>query len=489
MADDIALFVADHLGRCRLSSDLFEPIHIGQALSDAKTDAEGDAGYDGSLSHLVSYADMRCLHHVWRRKAGQHAIIGLQQYRRLFLFPQHVGQHSETTRRILNSAKRLNHYQYWVDEQDFEAYVAYCETIRPEDIKGLLANHDIIVNQGQFFRSLSIEEQYLESINEAYPDDGRYIDAWFDFKQVLQSKLGEAFVDDALNDTVGHFNNVFIARSELAYEYATLAFEIFAALDQWKDLFRIYGYLAERLFTVFVKYKQVKDAAFRILELPILCANDKIIQPSYPRSFMEKGQLHFVDETNRLTFAAPLKGNPTGVHLSSNIACLKGVGRGIDPFPLAITLEGTLARQIQISVWSNTPSPVTLLIRDKVTDIVWLCRLLPHQRRLLSLNLDPGQQMEFGLRPESLKDDSLEDQLHDKEARILFDMVRMVHPRSFGPGVTIATHQNWTSSGYLAANPDLAGAGQPLDTIDPEAHFKQFGVFVGRKVAIPSDDD
>lgn len=193
---------------------------IGVGNNNIITENLHDDTGDNISSKNKNYCELTALYWLW--KNSQDDFVGLEHYRRMFLNDNinEVGLLSET------------------------------------EILSILKKYDIIVPTLFDNKTRTVYQHYLEShkkrdldltkniINDRYPE---YSES---FNQFMNSRYEYGF-------------NMMITRKDILNEYSKWLFDILFTLENKIDISeydeyqqRIYGFLSERLFNVWIKYKK-----------------------------------------------------------------------------------------------------------------------------------------------------------------------------------------------------------------------------------------
>lgn len=175
---------------------------------------------DNISSKNKNYCELTALYWIWKNSNDD--IVGLEHYRRMFL-NDNIGEIG-----LLNE----------------------------DEILFILNNYDIIVPTLFNNKTRTVYQHYVEDhkkrdielaqniINSKYPEYNS------SFNQVMNSKYEYGF-------------NMMITRKDILDEYSQWLFDILFDLENKIDISkydeyqkRIYGFLSERLFTVWLKYKK-----------------------------------------------------------------------------------------------------------------------------------------------------------------------------------------------------------------------------------------
>ena len=216
-------------------------IHAGSDFSDEKLGYLSDNYGDNISSKNNNYCELTALYWIWKNRPDAQ-IVGITHYRRFF-------------------------YKYNV-------FLNIQRVLNERDILNYLDKYDILIPNKEYFSGLTVEEQYERShistnnlivcrniIKVKYPD---YLSS---FDKVMKRKYMYCY-------------NMFIAKKEIFDQYMEWLFSILFEAEQkidlstYKDLSeeerkyqeRVYGFLAERLFNVWL----CKNSKFKCKEIMIL---------------------------------------------------------------------------------------------------------------------------------------------------------------------------------------------------------------------------
>lgn len=245
------IFIADHTGSLISNTDFVRPIHIGAELANGGCiGQEPDNLAPGNISHKQSYADLRAFHHIRRQYEGQCDYVAILQYRRMYVLGT-PHQHDPRLLDIESDVAIRNRGVRKIDMQWRSAFLRYFETRDETLLRDELGDAQFIAN-GFRFPKRTVARQYLGTTKKTYPGQPEYLDAWHDMRRVLERKTSADVVAQGLDGHSGYFNNCFVARWADFQDYTDFLFDVLGDLNQYDDLFRVFGYLAERVFGVYV---------------------------------------------------------------------------------------------------------------------------------------------------------------------------------------------------------------------------------------------
>lgn len=245
MGNQIKIYICYHKPSKIFSSDVFCPIHVGKALSKQKLNMIGDNTGDNISEKNPYFCELTGLYYMWKNVDVDN--IGLFHYRRFLNFKNSKGF-------LLNFPNNfLNKYN-----------------IKEDTINNLLNKYDVILplksgvnlnvyNHYKRSHIISDLDKCISIINKKYPE----------MKDICSSFF---------NGHKMHLYNMFIMKKEIFNEYCNWLFDILFELEkeiqtdvEKRDAVqkRAYGYLAERLFNVYMLYIQNKKN-IKIKEVPCL---------------------------------------------------------------------------------------------------------------------------------------------------------------------------------------------------------------------------
>lgn len=208
----IALYIVTHDAFPANMPPCGIPIQAGAVISPKRVCSLCDNTGDNISAKNREYCELTVLYWIW--KNDTHPIVGLNHYRRLF-------------------------------------------KVNADKIPGILTGYDLIVPKAYFFR-YSLEKEYsllhykkdldvlLKILHEKHPDWDKTVTSVFCNNQLIPY-------------------NMFIARKELINDYCEWLFPILFDLETRLNLSdysdyqkRVFGFLAERLFTLYVRVLNLK---------------------------------------------------------------------------------------------------------------------------------------------------------------------------------------------------------------------------------------
>ena len=221
----IKILVATHKQYSFISNKLYLPIHVGKALS------KNDFGYlsDDSGKNISeknqSFCELTALYWAWKNDFFKDVeYCGLVHYRRYFKGGLVFGKNT-----ILDKS----------------------------EINKILNDCDLIVPKKRNYYIESVEKHYK---NAHYKDD---LDAIKLIIKEMTPEYIDAF-DSIMTQKKLHLYNMFIMRKEFFYDYCSWLFPLLFKLEMQIDISnysnyqrRVYGFLAERLFNVWVLHHKL----------------------------------------------------------------------------------------------------------------------------------------------------------------------------------------------------------------------------------------
>lgn len=238
------IYVVGHKNYNFPNNSIYKPLQVGHG--NAFTQYRDNTCLNISEKN-ANYCELTALYWMWKNDIVSD-IIGLTHYRRYFSFKDH-NKYYIKTRNIM-----ANH--------DFENF------IKPPDFPRVFEQYDII---------LPTPEYYINGMYKQYRDCHNIIDLDITIKILLQlyPDYSET-LNTVFNRNKAYMCNMFICKKDLFKEYAKWLFSILFEAEKKivisKEPYqaRVFGFLAERLFNVFIEQHNLK-----ILEIPtlFLCEN------------------------------------------------------------------------------------------------------------------------------------------------------------------------------------------------------------------------
>lgn len=224
----VKIYIATHKEINMQNEEGYIPIQVGSEINKPLPYLKDNTG-DNISSKNKNYCELTALYWIWKNTSED--IVGLTHYRRFF-------------------------YKNIFSKQ----------VLKIEDIEKILNKYDIIL-PSKVNLNMTIEEHYKqyhhiedlykcrEIINEICPE---YTEA---FDKILKRKNLYAF-------------NMFIMNKNRFDNYMTWLFDIFSKLEKTVDISnyddynkRIYGFLSERLFNVWIENQKLKEKEMLVLNV------------------------------------------------------------------------------------------------------------------------------------------------------------------------------------------------------------------------------
>ena len=241
---DIKLFVCCHRQVNVPDIPLLIPIQAGAAIADNRfSDFLHDDSGDNISEKNLSYCELTAQYWAWKNVEAEY--YGFFHYRR-YLYPDKNADRPYRIEREL-TARKLNELGYGAFEELIKEY-------------GIIA---------------PIGENMYVSVRKHYENAPFHHIKDLDLaEQILREhhpEMTEA-LETYMSDTVCYFGNIYIMRRDIFQDYCAWLFPILEEFDRQTDMSgyspqerRVDGYLAERLFGVYLTFRRNK---LKVLELP-----------------------------------------------------------------------------------------------------------------------------------------------------------------------------------------------------------------------------
>lgn len=241
---DIKLFVCCHQPNEVPRHPLIVPIQVGTALTERRFEGflHDDVGKNISDKNH-SYCELTAQYWVWRNVEADY--YGFFHYRR-YLYPD-----------------TMEKCPYRIEGTPT---VALLEELGYERFSALIQKYDLIAPLGENMY-VPVREHYANAPFHHRKD-------LVLIEQIIREHCPEYVpaMEQYFSQTICYFGNIYIMRRDIFQYYCSWLFHILKEFDQCADMsdytrqeMRVNGYLAERLFGVWLTYMRKK---LRILELP-----------------------------------------------------------------------------------------------------------------------------------------------------------------------------------------------------------------------------
>ncbi|MEO9457523.1 MAG: DUF4422 domain-containing protein [Lentilitoribacter sp.] len=259
-------YIADHAGAINIQSRNLRPIHIGAGMCELEARGlEPDTKAANSLSTSHVYADLRLYHHIRNEYAGRASHVAIMQYRRMFFLGKpYFWQKSLKAMNYASLSQSGGEVP--IDVKSRDEYLAHLARLSDRVLRNEIGSADFLANEMSFETlNLSVEQQYIDAIKLLYPDQPEYVDAWYDLRSILERMTSRTVVANCLDGHWGYFNNCFVSSWENFVRYYDFLFEALDGLAEYNEVYRLFGYLAERIFGVYVTYSRLRVSSRAIL--------------------------------------------------------------------------------------------------------------------------------------------------------------------------------------------------------------------------------
>lgn len=222
------IYIATHKKVSVPSISGYKLIQVGAAGKEKIYQITDDTG-DNISKKNPNYSELTAIYWMWKNVSDD--IIGLVHYRRFFFY---------------NRTTKLH-------------------ILKQEEIVSLLKDYDLIVPKKTVMLRKSIKENYAEKHN---------IEDLMKCREIIAQKYPQYLkeFDEVLDEHSYYAFNMFISSNQLFQKYAEWLFDILFEVEKETDISsydaynkRIYGFLSERLFNVWIKHHN----KLSIKELPV----------------------------------------------------------------------------------------------------------------------------------------------------------------------------------------------------------------------------
>ncbi len=255
----MTIYIAYHKQYPFLTSDpAYQPLHVGKVLSDNDLGFIGDNTGDHISEKNRSYSELTGLYWIWKNTNSE--VVGLSHYRRFFFGakPTLRMQFKKFAEKLIGQGKKRFGIYYTSNAANTKLIIG------KNEVQEILKDYDAIV---PFARKMkyTVWKQYKrrhlikdmettqQIITEIYPS---YLSS---FTKVMQKK--EIFSC-----------NMFVMKRQHFNEFMKWLFDILFELEKRTDISRynfyqkrLYGFVSERLFDVWMTEQQLKCKLLPVL--------------------------------------------------------------------------------------------------------------------------------------------------------------------------------------------------------------------------------
>lgn len=257
--DNCAIYVIFYKDGPLVSKEsLYKPIVAGNTLLTKKVIYPGDDIGDNISDKNQYYSELTAIYWVWKNTS--HSIIGSCHYRRFFT-NKPIPLVYRFKHWMLHPFSRKNSNGLWYSS-NFKRHQKLI--LSESEMLGILENYDAILPVPRRFR-YSIEQHYRK-----YHD---IADLEKVIKIIVERHPGyEASFDQTMQSNELYANNMFVMKREQFQSFMEWWFDILFRFEKQTKLEkytgyqeRIFGFMAERLLTVWIRHHNLK-----VRELPLL---------------------------------------------------------------------------------------------------------------------------------------------------------------------------------------------------------------------------
>mgnify|MGYP000660132892 FL=1 len=251
------IYIVSHLRLKRPFDKDFRVIYVGPLSGPSSPDdfAVTDAIQSPHMADKnKSFCELTALYQMLNlHPASKDELIGLVHYRRPFI------QGPKWLCRIIRTTQKSK-FTRGISNALLANY-----TLTQSKAAVLLKDHDVIVPVPVHLKT-SVEERYMQM---------HVASDWEKLKRIIEVQQPDylAAFEQLANARSMYLYNMFVGRTELMHRYAKWLFPILESLEMQIDISdrdtfqkRVFGFLAERLFNVFL----IKHTELKVLHLPVV---------------------------------------------------------------------------------------------------------------------------------------------------------------------------------------------------------------------------
>lgn len=221
---------------------IYKPIKVGS--SNEKFCNLVDNTGDNISSRNPSFCELTALYWIWKNDK-ESDVVGLCHYRRYFT--SEVG--------------------FWIKQLTG----LNSNFLSEKKIQRILSKYDVIVNNSELFKKITIKERFRKSNNIADLEI---------LRDVINEKYPEYIpdFDECMASTVAYFNNMIICDKGIFDQYCEWLFDIIFEVEKRCDIStydnyqkRLFGFLSERIMRVYFMHNNFKVKECKIVNTEDPC--------------------------------------------------------------------------------------------------------------------------------------------------------------------------------------------------------------------------
>ncbi len=238
----IQIYVAGHKASQKIPGDTFIPIHVGKRGANNSFCLCGDDAGDHISHKNDTFCELTALYWIWKNTSGQD-YVGLFHYRR------HLNLSN-----IEFSENEWGVVEYNNIDEDY--YIN--NGLTDNGVVETLTDYDLILP-----KKWDVSNAGSTSMRDHYKNGSEhFIDDYDNALKILKKKYPDyaPYIVSVNESRSGYFTNMFIMKREYFDKYCDWLFDILFELEKCTDISsysvqerRIYGYISEWLFNVFVE--------------------------------------------------------------------------------------------------------------------------------------------------------------------------------------------------------------------------------------------
>lgn len=291
----IKILIAAHKKTPILKSDIFTPIHVGKANATDETrqalkDYIGDNTGENISNKNAQYAEITALFWAWKNLPKDITHVGLMHYGRFFNFSNEIFEYPDN---IFNDLSNNTIEKFSFKDEIVDVLCSAYDLIIPE--KWEMKKEHIEYEHKRYNHNCSNTQKRMKDYESTLNMYDHYclchVQDDMDLAiKIIKKEYPEMnrIVNLSLKDTKARFTNMFVMKRNHFDNYCSFLFNIFSKMEESKDYFnnttyrqgsfhsRIFGFLAERLFSIYIDFL-LEDKNVNFIEKQIVFAEYKNI--------------------------------------------------------------------------------------------------------------------------------------------------------------------------------------------------------------------
>lgn len=384
----VIIYTAYHKHSHIVSNESVVPIHVGAVNAESRLPIVTDDTGKNISDKNSFFCELTAQYWAWKNNTTS-SHIGLQHYRRfLHLLPDDCEMN-----RTIHGISMSGFFYGFTEEIGQSA----------ENLNSVVPNYDIVVPE-----PFNVKNVGIKTVRQQYAKADFHIEKDLEVVEEIIRRDHPDYVDAMDKEFSGvtfYQTNTFILKRDIFFEYSEWLFDILFKAEKLintstrnQQEARVFGYLSERLFNVFIQKYRQDHPACKVLEVPLIFVENTDPLEPIPEFF----EFSEVADTIQLAVATDARFSPYCHVLVTSVIRNRRKDYGIN----IILLEGGLSEndknlfrhyadkypKVNVQILSMAHAFSNVYFRPPFTKETFyrlvLPELLPNHKKILYLDAD-----------------------------------------------------------------------------------------------------